>query len=81
MLGATISDSGGTVGSTTGDSNSSGSSTDTQDLPVPALRLLQQADAKFDEADKALKAGDLTGYAKAVNEARALVARALVAKK
>jgi uncharacterized membrane protein (UPF0182 family) len=81
VLGATISDSGGTVGSTTGDSNSSGSSTDTQDLPVPALRLLQQADAKFDEADKALKAGDLTGYAKAVNEARALVARALVAKK
>jgi len=29
----------------------------------------------------ALKAGDLTGYAQAVNEARALVARALVAKK
>ncbi len=53
---------------------------DTQDLPVAALRLLQQADAKFAEADKALKAGDLEGYASAVDEARALVKRALTAK-
>lgn len=49
----------------------------TGDLPVAALKLLQQADAKFAEADKALKAGDLAGYAKAVEEARALVTRAL----
>ncbi len=53
---------------------------DTQNLPVAALRLLQQADAKFAEADKALKAGDLKGYATAVDEARALVNRALTAK-
>ncbi|MCW2760171.1 MAG: hypothetical protein JWR85_372 [Marmoricola sp.] len=53
---------------------------DTQDLPVAALRLLQQADDKFAEADAALKAGDLEGYATAVNEARALVQRALTAK-
>jgi uncharacterized membrane protein (UPF0182 family) len=54
---------------------------DTQNLPVAALRLLQQADDKFAEADRALKAGDLEGYAKAVNEARDLVQRALTAKK
>ena len=79
VLGATIDDgTPRTSGSYTG---SSSGSTDTQNLPVAALRLLQQADAKFDEADKALKAGDLTGYSKAVDEARALVARALVAKK
>ena len=53
----------------------------TQNLPVAALKLLQQADQKFAEADKALKAGDLEGYAKAVGEARALVQRALTAKK
>ena len=53
---------------------------DTQDLPVAALRLLQQADQKFAEADKALKAGDLEGYGKAVGEAKALVQRALNAK-
>ena len=54
---------------------------DTQDLPVAALRLLQQADDKFAEADDALKAGDLEGYAQAVDEAQALVQRALTAKK
>jgi uncharacterized membrane protein (UPF0182 family) len=53
---------------------------DTQNLPVAALRLLQQADRKFAEADRALKAGDLEGYAQAVEEARALVQRALTAK-
>lgn len=50
-------------------------------LPTDALRLLQQADAKFREADAALKNGDLTGYAKAVDEGRALVERALAAGK
>jgi hypothetical protein len=53
---------------------------DTQNLPVAALRLLQQADAKFDEANTALRAGDLEGYANAVEEAQALVQRALNAK-
>ncbi len=53
---------------------------DKQNLPVAALRLLQQADQKFAEADTALKAGDLEGYAQAVDEARALVKRALTAK-
>lgn len=47
------------------------------DLPVAALRLLQQADAKFAAADKALRSGDLAGYAKAVEEGRALVKRAM----
>ena len=42
--------------------------------------LLQQADQKFADADKALKAGDLEGYAKAVDEAKALVERAIAAK-
>ncbi len=53
---------------------------DTQNLPVAALKLLQQADDKFAEADEALKSGDLEGYAKAVDEARALLQRALTAK-
>ena len=48
---------------------------------MAALHLLQQADGKFAEADKALKAGDLEGYAEAVDEARALVVQALTAKK
>jgi hypothetical protein len=57
-----------------------GSPDDTQNLPVAALRLLQQADQKFAEADRALKSGDLEGYATAVEEARALVQRAINAK-
>ena len=77
--GSTPIDSGG---ATTGTGDGSGDTGgDTQDLPVAALRLLQQADDKFTEADDALKAGDLEGYAKAVDEARALVQRALTAKK
>ena len=48
-------------------------------LPAEALQLLQQADAKFREADEALKDGDLQGYAAAVEEGRALVQRALTA--
>ena len=46
-------------------------------LDKGALRLLQQADAKFAAADKALKAGDLAGYARSVDEARDLVRRAM----
>jgi uncharacterized membrane protein (UPF0182 family) len=48
-------------------------------LPAKALKLLQRADTKFREADAALKAGDLQGYATAVDEGRALVERALAA--
>ena len=51
--------------------------TGTPALPVAALKLLQQADRQFAAADKALKAGDLQGYAKAINEAHALVTQAL----
>ena len=69
----------GTGTTTTPPGNTGG--TTTQNLPVAALRLLQQADEKFAEADKALKAGDLQGYADAVKQAQALVERALNAKK
>jgi uncharacterized membrane protein (UPF0182 family) len=48
-------------------------------LPTKALKLLQQADAKFREADAALKSGDLQGYATAVDEGRKLVEQALAA--
>lgn len=48
-------------------------------LPEGALRLLQQADEKFAEAETALQNRDLTGYAEAVEEARALVDQALQA--
>jgi uncharacterized membrane protein (UPF0182 family) len=46
-------------------------------LPAEALQLLQQADAKFREADAALKKGDLKGYADAVEQGRQLVEQAL----
>jgi uncharacterized membrane protein (UPF0182 family) len=46
-------------------------------LPAEALQLLQQADAKFREADEALKKGDLKGYADAVQQGRQLVEQAL----
>ena len=77
--GSTPIDSGGTPDPDTGTVDGDGDG-DTQDLPVAALRLLEQADRKFTEADTALKAGDLEGYAKAVDEAKALVQRALTAK-
>ena len=85
-IGSTLSDSlddvlgsGGSDTSTPADEPST-SGSDSQNLPVQALKLLQQADQKFAEADKALKAGDLTGYSRSVDEARALVDRALKAK-
>jgi uncharacterized membrane protein (UPF0182 family) len=53
----------------------------TTPLPTAALQLLQQADAKFREADAALKKGDLQGYATAVNQGRALVEQALASGK
>jgi uncharacterized membrane protein (UPF0182 family) len=63
----------------TGTTGGSGTTTGGKKLPVAALRLLQQADAKFRLADQRLKAGDLTGYATAVNQGRALVEQALTA--
>ncbi len=70
---------GDTTAPTDGTPGGTGGGT-TQNLPVAALKLLQQADDKFAEADTKLKAGDLSGYAAAVNEARALVEKALSAK-
>ena len=46
-------------------------------LPVAALRLIQQADQKFEQAEAALRQGNLAQYQKLVNEGRALVDRAL----
>jgi uncharacterized membrane protein (UPF0182 family) len=45
-------------------------------LPVGAVKLLEQAEAKFAAADAALKKGDLKGYADNVAAGRDLVARA-----
>jgi uncharacterized membrane protein (UPF0182 family) len=74
-------DSGSVSPTPTDNSNSGQGQTGTQNLPVGALRLLQQADRKFAEANAALKAGDLQGYATAVNQAHRLVQQALAAKK
>lgn len=59
----------------------SGGTGGTTELPTEALQLLQQADAKFREADDALKKGDLKGYADAVQQGRALVEQAINAGK
>ncbi len=48
-------------------------------VPSDVRALLQQAEAKFAEAQKALQSGDLQGYAKAQAEARDLVQKALAA--
>ena len=48
-------------------------------LPVRNLDLLEQADAKFKQAEVALKGGDLAAYGKATKRAEALVGKALVA--
>ncbi len=66
----------GSGGTTPPEAGGGGTST-----PVPAnvRDLLRQAEKKFVEARKALQAGDLNGYAKAQDEARALVRQALKA--
>jgi len=66
----------GTPVTTPPDNSGTGGGTE---LPTQALQLLQQADAKFREADTALKAGDLQGYADAVDAGRKLVEQALAA--
>ena len=63
---------------TSTDKGASKSSGDNKSGPSdPAWTLLQRADAKFTAADKALRSGDLTRYAKLINQARSLVERAL----
>ena len=46
-------------------------------VSADALKLLQQANDKFAAADQALKDGDLSAYAKNVDEAQSLVDRAI----
>ncbi|MCZ4497991.1 MAG: hypothetical protein JWQ74_544 [Marmoricola sp.] len=73
-------DTGTTDGGTTDGGTTDGGTTGTP-LPVAALRLLQQADAKFRAADTALARKDLAGYATLIDEGRALLDRALAAGK
>ena len=65
---------GGSGGGTGGGSGGAGG-----EVPSDVRSLLQQAESKFVEAQRALQAGDLEGYAKAQGEARDLVQRALAA--
>ena len=58
------------------DTGSGGTETGTG-VSADALKLLQQANDKFAAADQALKDGDLSAYAKNVDEAQALVDRAI----
>jgi uncharacterized membrane protein (UPF0182 family) len=70
----------GTTGTDTGEeigAPSDGNGEPGEALPVDALKLLQQADEKFRQADAALKRGDLAGYQKAVDEGRDLLEQAL----
>ena len=62
--------------------NGSGESPGTSTPPnsdQSVASLLSQADAKFREADAALKAGDLSAYQQAIDDARNLVEQAAVA--
>ena len=62
--------------------NGSGESPGTSTPPnsdQSVASLLAQADAKFREADAALKAGDLSAYQQAIDDARNLVEQAAVA--
>jgi uncharacterized membrane protein (UPF0182 family) len=61
-----------------------GPTTPAPGTPAPSAdvqALLDQAAAAFDQADAALRAGDLAGYQAKVKEAQALVARAAEASK
>jgi uncharacterized membrane protein (UPF0182 family) len=59
-----------------GGTDSGGTGTGTG-VSADALKLLQQANDKFAAADQALKDGDLSAYAKNVDEAQSLVDRAI----
>ena len=72
VLGTKSSD-GATSGDQGGDQGGSGGTA----IPGNVRSLLLQAEQKFSQAQKALRAGDLQGYANAQKEARALVQQAL----
>ena len=61
------------AGNGTGGHNGKGQT----EVSPAALKLLQQANQKFSQAEQDLKAGDLEGYARLVNEGRSLVAKAV----
>jgi uncharacterized membrane protein (UPF0182 family) len=61
------------AGNGTGGQNGKGQT----EVSPAALKLLQQANQKFSQAEQDLKAGDLEGYARLVNEGRSLVAKAV----
>jgi uncharacterized membrane protein (UPF0182 family) len=73
VLGTTS--SGGTAPG--GDQGGGGGGDSGTAIPGNVRSLLEQAEQKFTQAQKALKAGDLQGYAKAQQQARALVQQAL----
>jgi uncharacterized membrane protein (UPF0182 family) len=76
VLGIAPGTPGGTTGSTGGTGGTGGTGSGGA-VPQGVRALLQQAEAKFVAAQKALKAGDLQGYATAQAQARALVQQAL----
>jgi uncharacterized membrane protein (UPF0182 family) len=66
-------------GGTGGTGGSAGTGGTGGTVPSSVRALLQQATVKFTQAQRALQAGDLQGYAKAQADAQALVQRALAA--
>ncbi len=73
---------GGDVGTVIGEPTTPGEPTPPRDGPPVSsdvADLLQQAEDKFAEAERALQSGDLQGYADAQAEARDLVAQAIEA--
>jgi uncharacterized membrane protein (UPF0182 family) len=82
VLGTTVTPGTGSTGNGTNGGGSKsggkgGSKTGGSTLGPDARQLLQRADDKFAEAESRLRKGDLSGYAKAVQQARRLVERAL----
>lgn len=87
-IGSTLSRALGNIGQTgttttdpTTGTGGTGTGTPGSALPTEALRLLAQADAKFRAADRALRNGDLNGYAANVADGRDLVRQALAVGK
>lgn len=68
----------GTSGSTTTTSSPVATSTTSTTVPAPTgsvSDLIRRLNAAFDEADAALKAGDFSGYAAAIERARSIAAQ------
>ena len=78
VLGIASSPTEGTGGTTGGSSGGSGGTSGGGTVPGDVRSLLQQAEAQFAAAQRALQSGDLEGYAKAQGAARDLVRKALV---